>query len=331
MDQKDFREYIDWLSASGYTVLPDIAGSDPDLIQPDGSAVDTWREDYPYDQRMGRDEYEQTKYGLQVELLKFQEWTQDVGARHIIVFEGRDAAGKGGTIKRFQEHLNPRYARTVALPKPNLRETGQWFFQRYIQHFPTAGEIVMFDRSWYNRSGVDPVMGFCSAIEYERFMRQAPLLEQMIIDSDISLTKFYLSVSRNEQRTRFAIRQLDPVRRWKLSPMDIASLDKWDDYSAASHEMFRRTDTDLAPWTWINSNDKKRGRVNAMRAFLNAFDYEDKDTSIVFAPDPLIVKRGRDTMADPQEPAGSTQDRVPDVIKQASFLDDADIHSSPQL
>ncbi len=315
MDQREFRKYIDWLQANGFTVLHDITGSDPDLITPEGSAVDTWAEDYPYDHRMGREEYEQEKYALQVELIKFQDWTLATGSKHIILFEGRDAAGKGGTIKRFSEHLNPRFSRTVALPKPNKRERGQWFLQRYIQHFPTAGEVVMFDRSWYNRAGVEPVMGFCSPEEYQTFIEQAPMLEQMIVESGISLTKFYLSVTRNEQRTRFAIRQLDPVRRWKLSPMDIASLDKWDEYSAAANHMFEASDTEWAPWTWVNSNDKKRGRLNVMRAFLHQFEYDDKDHEVVFEPDPLIVKRGKDTLislSPPRDP-----DATPEIIEQA--------------
>ena len=318
MDQKQFRQYIDWLRDNGYQVRHDITGSDPDLITPEGSAVDTWAEEYPYENRMGREEYEQAKYDLQVELIKFQDWTQETGAKHIIVFEGRDAAGKGGTIKRFSEHLNPRFSNIVALPKPNKRERGQWFLQRYIQHFPTAGEIVMFDRSWYNRAGVEPVMGFCSPEQYQMFVEQAPMLEQMIVDSGISLTKFYLAVTRNEQRTRFAIRQLDPVRRWKLSPMDVASLDKWDEYTAAANYMFEATDTDWAPWTWINSNDKKRGRINAMRAFLSHFDYTDKDPTVACDPDPLLVKRGRDTLFELTQP--EDPDSVPEVIEQAEQL-----------
>ncbi|MFZ2260048.1 polyphosphate kinase 2 [Luteococcus japonicus] len=296
MSNMDFREYIDRLRESGYSVLPDVAGSDPDLIDPGGSAVETWREDYPYDERMERDEYEQEKYALQVELLKFQYWTQETGARHIIVFEGRDAAGKGGTIKRFEEHLNPRHLRTVALNKPTSTEQGQWYFQRYVQHFPTAGDITLFDRSWYNRAGVERVMGFCAEDDYQQFLRQAPMLEQMITDSGTSLTKFWFSVTQGEQRTRFAIRQIDPVRQWKLSPMDIESLDKWQEYGAAKDAMFAATDTDTAPWWSIKSNDKKRARINAMRFFLNQFDYEGKDSSVVHEPDPLIVTRGRDTL-----------------------------------
>ena len=318
MNQSEFRKYIDQLRTSGYSVLHDITGSDPDLITPEGNAVDTWADEYPYDARLGREAYESEKYALQVEFIKFQDWTLDTGAKHVIVFEGRDAAGKGGTIKRFTEHLNPRFARVVALPKPNKRERGQWFLQRYIQHFPTAGEIVMFVRSWYNRAGVEPVMGFCSPEEYQAFIEQAPMLERMIVDSGISLTKFYLAVTQDEQRTRFAIRQLDPVRRWKLSPMDVASLDKWDEYTSAANRMFEMTDTDWAPWTWINSNDKKRGRLNAMRAFLNQFDYDDKDTSVVHDTDPLIVKRGRDTLISLTQP--EDPDSTPQVIEQAAAM-----------
>ena len=294
---QNIREFIDTLHAQGYTVRDD-QGSDPDLIDPGGSAVETWREDYPYDTRMTRDEYDVEKYLLQIELLKFQYWTQDNNLKHIIVFEGRDAAGKGGTIKRFQEHLNPRYARVVALAKPSDRETGQWYFQRYIRHFPTNGEIVMFDRSWYNRANVERVMGFCTSEQYETFVLQAPVLEKMLIQDGTSLTKLWFSVTQHEQRTRFAIRQLDPVRQWKLSPMDIASLDKWEDYTEAKEQMFLRTDTDWAPWMTIKSNDKKRARINAMRYFLNQFDYDGKDTDVIFAPDPNIVRRGRDAVGD---------------------------------
>ena len=247
---------------------------------------------------MDHHEYEIEKYKLQVELLKFQYWGQDHNLRHVIVFEGRDAAGKGGTIKRFTEHLNPRAARVVALNKPSNVEQGQWYFQRYIQHLPTFGEIVLFDRSWYNRAGVERVMGFTTKEEYEVFMRQAPEFEKMLVDSGIHLTKFWFSVTQQEQRTRFAIRQIDPVRRWKLSPMDLESLDKWEGYTEAKEEMFKRTDSDHAPWTTVKSNDKKRARLNAMRYFLNQFDYDDKDTTVVYEPDPLIVRRGREAVGD---------------------------------
>jgi polyphosphate kinase len=294
---RDVREYIDRLHVAGHRIGADH-DDDPVLIDPDGRAVDTWRENYPYDERMTREEYDEAKYVLQVELLKFQRWAADTGTKHVLLFEGRDAAGKGGTIKRFMEHLNPRYARTVALGKPSDREQAQWYFQRYVQHLPTGGEMVLFDRSWYNRAGVERVMGFTTDDDYEQFMTQAPLFEKMLVDSGISLTKFWFSVTRAEQRTRFIIRQVDPVRQWKLSPIDLESLDKWDDYTAAKEAMFRRTDTDWAPWTTIKSNDKKRARVNAMRHFLARFDYDGKDVDVVGTPDPLVVQRGIDAVGD---------------------------------
>lgn len=293
----DLRTYIDKLKAEGYTVRDD-RGEDPDLIDINGRAVDTWRENYPYDSRLDRAQYDVEKYLLQIELLKFQNWAAENNQRHVIVFEGRDAAGKGGTIKRFMEFSNVRQARVVALVKPTEAEMGQWYFQRYVNRLPTSGEIVLFDRSWYNRAGVERVMGFCSDDQYDVFMNQAPQFEQMLIESGISLTKYWFSVTQSEQQTRFAIRQLDPVRRWKLSPMDLASLDKWDAYTAAKEEMFRRTDTDIAPWTTIKSNDKKRARINALRHYLNQFDYDDKDSQVVFEPDSNIVKRGIHAVGD---------------------------------
>jgi len=293
----DVREYIDRLQIHGHSIGEDH-DDDPMLIDAAGRAVDTWRENYPYDERMSREAYDEAKYLLQVELLKFQSWTTDTGQKHVLLFEGRDAAGKGGTIKRFMEHLNPRYARTVALGKPSDREQTQWYFQRYVPFLPTAGEVVLFDRSWYNRAGVERVMGFVSEPEYERFMGQAPLFERMLVDSGISLTKLWFSVTRSEQRTRFIIRQVDPVRQWKLSPIDLESLDKWDDYTAAKEAMIRRTDTEWAPWTTVKSNDKKRARLNAMRAFLSRFEYDGKDRNVVGVPDPLIVQRGIDAVGD---------------------------------
>ncbi len=291
------RDYIDHLQAEGYYVRGG-SGEDPQLVAPDGMAVETWREDYPYDSLMDRTAYEEEKYRLQIELLKFQYWSQDVGAKHVLVFEGRDAAGKGGTIKRFMEHLNPRAARVVALNTPTEREKGQWYFQRYIRHLPTAGEIVLFDRSWYNRAGVERVMGFCTEEQYQSFMRQAPTFERMLVDSGTTVTKMWFSVTQREQRTRFAIRQIDPVRRWKLSPMDLESLDKWDAYTAAKEAMFEFTDKKNAPWIQVKSNDKKRGRVNAMRAFLHQFDYEGKDPKVIYAPDEKIVARAKYTSGD---------------------------------
>ena len=297
MSTFQLRHYIDRLRAEGYTVRDDH-GEDPDLIDINGRAVDTWRENYPYDERMDRNQYEVEKYLLQIELLKFQRWQAETGHRQIIVFEGRDAAGKGGTIKRFTEYINIRQSRTVALIKPTATEMHQWYFQRYVSHLPTRGELVLFDRSWYNRAGVERVMGFCTDAQYETFMQQAPMFEKMLVDSGIGVTKFWFSVTQEEQKTRFAIRQLDPVRRWKLSPMDLESLDKWDKYTDAKEEMFRRTDTEWAPWTTIKSNDKKRARINALRHFLNQFDYPEKDTQVVFAPDPKIVQRGKDAVGD---------------------------------
>ena len=291
------RAYIDQLRTEGYTVRDDH-GDDPVLIAPGGKAVETWREDYPYDELMTRNSYEVEKYLLQIELLKFQYWTMDSGAKHVVVFEGRDAAGKGGAIKRFTEHLNPRAARVVALTKPTSTESGQWYFQRYVGHLPSSGEIVMFDRSWYNRAGVERVMGFCTDEEYAVFTAQAPLFERMLVDSGTTVTKLWFSVTQDEQRTRFAIRQIDPVRRWKLSPMDLESLDRWEAYTAAKEAMFEHTDKRYAPWLTVKSNDKKRARVNALRAFLNQFDYEDKDSDVVFAPDPKIVGRAKHTAGD---------------------------------
>ena len=286
------REYIDQLVADGFTVT-DVHGEDPFLLDPMGKAVETWRDKYPYDDLLSREEYEAEKRQLQIELLKFQYSTQDNGEKHIIIFEGRDAAGKGGAIKRFTEHLNPRTARVVALAAPTERERGQWYFQRYIQHLPTKGETVLFDRSWYNRAGVERVMGFCTDEEYEIFIREAPRFEEMLIESGITVTKFWFSVTQREQRTRFAIRQIDPVRQWKLSPMDLESLGRWEDYTAAKNAMLKYTDTELAPWYRIKSNDKKRARLNAMRLFLDLHDYDGKDPSVIKPTDPLLVQRGR--------------------------------------
>jgi polyphosphate kinase 2 len=274
----------------GYTV-DDTDDDDPVLLDQDGNCVETWRERYPYDHRLPRDEYERLKRRLQIELLKLQQNGKRTGARRVIVFEGRDAAGKGGTIQRFMEHLNPRSARVVALERPTEREQTQWYFQRYIRHLPAAGEMVLFDRSWYNRAGVEKVMGFCTPDQYAEFIEQAPLFERMLVRNGIELTKFWFSVSPAEQRTRFAIRLVDPVRQWKFSPMDMESINKWDDYTSAKEAMFAATDTDHAPWIVVKSNDKKRARVNAMRHLLAKSDYDDKDYELVGEPDPLIVGR----------------------------------------
>jgi polyphosphate kinase len=259
------------------------------LVRPDGSRVDTWREDYPYDNRLSRPKYEIIKRSLQIELLKLQRTVKSSGQRMVILFEGRDAAGKGGTIKRFTENLNPRGSRIVALEKPTERERTQWYLQRYISHLPAAGEIVMFDRSWYNRAGVERVMGFCRPDEVMEFLREAPEFERMITRDGIILIKFWFSVSRTEQLRRFVSRQVDPVRQWKLSPTDLASLDKWDEYTEAKESMFFYTDLADAPWTVVKSNDKKRARLEAMRYVLSRVAYAGKDEQIVGQPDPLIV------------------------------------------
>ena len=262
---------------------------EPVLRWADGRLVDTWREGYPYDERMSRAEYDVLKRELQIELLKLQNWIKDTGGRLVILFEGRDAAGKGGTIKRFTEHLNPRGSTVVALEKPSERERGQWYFQRYAAHLPSRGEIVLFDRSWYNRAGVERVMGYCSEAEYQRFMADAPQFERMLVADGIFLIKFWFSVSQAEQRTRFLIRRIDPVRQWKLSPTDLASLGRWDDYTRAKEAMFARTDTVVAPWTVVKSNDKKRARINAMRHVLAQFDYPNRNDDVVSVVDPLVV------------------------------------------
>ncbi|WP_295692355.1 polyphosphate kinase 2 [Lapillicoccus sp.] len=281
------------LLLQGYTVLDDD-DDDPVLIGPDGQPVQTWREGYPYDERLDRDVYEHEKRHLQIELLKLQNWVKDEGRRIVLLFEGRDAAGKGGTIKRFTEHLNPRGARVVALEKPSDREQGQWYFQRYVAHLPTRGEIVLFDRSWYTRAGVERVMGFCTEQQYLDFLKHAPAFEKLLVNDGLDVVKFWFSVSRSEQMTRFTIRQVDPVRQWKLSPMDLASLDKWDDYTAAKEAMFRRTDTGKSPWTVVKSNDKKRARLEAMRHVLARFDYPGKDVDLVGVPDGRVVGAAAD-------------------------------------
>ena len=261
-------------------------------INPDEILSDKWREGaYPYKHLMQRKTYEEQKYRLQVELLKLQNWVKETGQRVVILFEGRDAAGKGGTIKRFMEHLNPRGARVVALEKPTEMERSQWYFQRYIQHLPSAGEIVMFDRSWYNRSGVERVMGFCSDQEYTEFMRQCPEFERNLVRSGIILIKFWFSVSRNVQRQRFAERKNHPLKQWKLSPIDMASLDKWDDYTAAKEAMFYHTDTADSPWTVVKSDCKKRARLNAMRHVLQLLPYANRDPIVATPTDALLISR----------------------------------------
>lgn len=244
---------------------------------------------YPYKTKIRRAAYEQHKAELQIELLKVQNWVRTTGQKIVVVCEGRDAAGKGGTIKRFMEHLNPRAARVVALEKPTNHERGQWYFQRYIQQLPTEGEMVFFDRSWYNRAGVERVMGFCSLAEYEEFLHQVPELERMLVQSGIRLFKYWFSVTHEEQLRRFKSRKGDPLKQWKLSPIDEQSREKWDEYTAAKEAMFRHTDTADSPWTVVKSDDKKRARLNCMQHFLSQLDYPNRDEQIVRGPDPLIV------------------------------------------
>ena len=264
----------------------------PGKVTPDEELADDWREGgYPYKNLLRRSTYEKQKFRLQVELLKLQAWAKENGQRIVILFEGRDAAGKGGTIKRFMEHLNPRGARVVALEKPTDAERGQWYFQRYVQHLPTHGEIVLFDRSWYNRAGVERVMGFCTNDEYREFMRQAPEFERHLVHSGIHLIKFWFSVSQEEQRRRFAERRAHPLKQWKLSPIDKASLDKWDDYTRAKEAMFFETDTADSPWIVIKSDCKKRARLNAMRYVLHKLPYTNKDVTQIGKLDSLIVGR----------------------------------------
>lgn len=258
----------------------------------DSELSSEWRQGgYPYKNLLSRKNYEKQKFRLQVELLKFQAWVKATRQKVVILFEGRDAAGKGGAIKRFMEHLNPRGARVVALEKPTETECGQWYFQRYVQHLPTAGEIVMMDRSWYNRAGVERVMGFCNEDEYFEFMRQAPEFERNLVRSGVHLIKFWFSVSQEEQKKRFDARKAHPLKQWKLSPIDLASLDKWDEYTKAKEAMFFYTDTADAPWTVIKSDCKKRARINAMRYILHRLAYTNKDVELIGGLDPLLVGR----------------------------------------
>jgi polyphosphate kinase len=261
----------------------------PVLVQRDGNHAETWRQDFPYAELLSRRKYEKAKRALQIELLKMQRHIKATGSRVVLVFEGRDAAGKGGTIKRFTENLNPRGARIVALERPTEREQTEWYLQRYVAHLPAAGELVLFDRSWYNRAGVERVMGFCEPEQSLEFLREVPEFERMLARDGITLIKYWFSVSRAEQLRRFVKRQVDPVKRWKLSPVDLASLDKWDEYTEAKESMFFFTDLPDAPWTVVKANDKRRARLEAMRFALRRIDYDGRDEEIVGQPDPLIV------------------------------------------
>ena len=274
---------------------------------------------YPYNDKLGRKVYEEQKALLQVELLKVQKWVKDRGEKILLLFEGRDAAGKGGTIKRFMEHLNPRGAQVIALEKPTEAERTQWYFQRYITHLPSAGEIIMFDRSWYNRAGVERVMGFCSPTEYLEFMRQCPEVERMLVRSGIHLFKYWFSVTQEEQRRRFESRKKDPLKQWKLSPIDVESLDKWDDYTEAKEAMFFYTDTADAPWVIVKSNDKKRARLACMRHFLSTLDYDGKDETVVGEPDPLLVTTSSHVIGNSQHILGASIH--PELRKQGPGTD----------
>lgn len=294
--QVDITPEIDEISELEHLLDPDAESPDPEA----------WKQGYPYDTKISRKEYEKAKRKLQIELLKFQAWVKESNEKVVIIFEGRDAAGKGGAIKRFMEHMNPRGARTVALEKPTEREQKQWFFQRYVQHLPTGGEIVLFDRSWYNRAGVERVMGYCTPEEYLEFTRSAPEFERMLTHSGIHLIKFWFSVGKAEQRARFLSRSTDPVKQWKLSPTDLASLDKWEAYTQAKEAMFFYTDTPQAPWTVVKSNDKKRARLEAIRWVLSQFDYTGKDTSVVGTPDSKIIGSPAEVYDQGEQPVTGT-------------------------
>jgi polyphosphate kinase 2 len=244
---------------------------------------------YPYERRLDLATYYREKLRLQIELVKLQNWVKQTGAKLLVIFEGRDAAGKGSTIKRFTEHLNPRGTRVVALEKPSDAERSQWYFQRYVKHLPTGGEIVLFDRSWYNRAGVERVMGFCTEEQYWRFVEHVPIFEEMLVDDGIRLFKFYLSISKSEQERRFAERREDPLKQWKLSPIDREAQARWDAYTEAKEETFRLTDRPHAPWSIIKADDKLRARLQAYRCVLSSFAYEGRDAEAVAAPDPLLV------------------------------------------
>ncbi|MCC6372813.1 MAG: polyphosphate kinase 2 [Bacteroidia bacterium] len=276
-------------------ILQEKINHEPLKKHPDDELSPNWRDgEYPYKNLMSRKNYESQKYDLQVELLKLQAWVKETGSRVIILFEGRDAAGKGGTIKRVMEHLNPRGARVVALEKPSDEERGQWYFQRYVKHLPTRGEIVLFDRSWYNRAGVEHVMGFCTEEEYGEFMRQAPEFERNLVRSGIILIKFWFSVTQAEQRRRFKERENHPLKQWKLSPIDKASLDKWKEYTVAKEQMFFHTDTSDSPWTVVKSDCKKRARLNAIRYILHKIPYNNKNGTAINKVDPLIIGRSKE-------------------------------------
>jgi len=259
------------------------------------------------DRKLPKDVYEAELYRLQTELVKLQEWVKATGARIVVVFEGRDAAGKGGTIKRITEYLSPRASRIAALPAPTERERGQWYFQRYIEQLPARGEIVLFDRSWYNRAGVELVMGFCTPQEHTLFLRQCPIFEQMLIDDGIILRKYWFSVSDDEQLHRFKSRRNDPLRRWKLSPMDLESIYRWEDYSRAKDQMMVHTDIPASPWFVVESNNKKHARLNMIAHLLSSVDYEE-----VQQPEVELPKRS--VLGNYHRPPRELSTYVPDYV-----------------
>jgi polyphosphate kinase 2 len=252
----------------------------------------------PYGETINKKDYKRDLESLQIELLKAQRHCKAVGQRVVLLFEGRDAAGKGGAIKRFREHLNPRGSDHVALSKPNDAEATQWYFQRYVPHLPSAGEITIFDRSWYNRAGVEKVMGFCTPQEHALFLRQVPAFEQSLVSSGILLFKMWFTVSQGRQKLRFDDRRQDPLKRWKMSSVDEVSVAKYDEYTEARNEMLLSTDTLVAPWTIINSNEKRRARLGAIRSVLHALDYEHKEHDIVGVPDPRVVRTAHSVLID---------------------------------
>jgi len=254
----------------------------------EGGKKDILSDSYPYENRMGRKEYEDTMAALQIELVKFQSWVKASEARVSVVFEGRDAAGKGGAIKRIRENLNPRVARVVALSKPSDREATQWYFQRYIQHLPAGSEITLFDRSWYNRGVVEHVFGFCTPEQRHSFFWQLPEYEEMLVDEGIHFTKIWLNVGRPEQLRRFLAREKDLLKQWKLSWIDVEGLNRWDAYSDAIEETFSRSHNDVTPWTVIRSDDKRRARIQVIRAVLSGIDYDGKDETVACPPDDKI-------------------------------------------
>jgi polyphosphate kinase 2 len=260
--------------------------------------IEEMQNDLPYEEPIDKKDYKRQLRSLQIELLKAQRHIKTVGQRVVILFEGRDAAGKGGSIKRFREHLNPRGSEHVALAKPNDAEATQWYFHRYVPHLPSAGEITMFDRSWYNRAGVEKVMGFCTPQEHALFLRQAPGFEQSLVSSGILLFKMWFTVSQARQKQRFDDRREDPLKQWKMSPIDEASVAKYDEYTEARNEMLLATDTLVAPWTIINSNEKRRARLGAIRSVLHGLDYEHKDHDIVGEPDPRVVRTAHSVFID---------------------------------